>query len=194
MNQPMLLVAGGALLLIFGAALGYLVAAIRHSKAQARTDAVKAEYDAYRENVTGHFRETAVRFEALGEQYKSLYRHMADGAQNLCEKPASAEALGFSPFPELAQAAETAAAEQSPDAAPLAADSDDAGIVPRDYVEPRDRPGADEHGPISGSEETAEPSSELLPDSEKEEKIAAATSTPVAASEEALPARDRTVH
>ncbi len=194
MNQPMLLVAGGALLLILGAALGYLVAAIRHSKTQARTDAVKAEFAAYRENVTGHFRETAVRFEALGEQYKSLYRHMADGAQNLCETPASAEALGFSPFPELEQAAETAAAEQSPEAAPLATDSDDAEIVPRDYVEPRDRPGTDEPGPIAGSEETAEPSNELLADSEKEEKTAAATSTPVAASEEASPSRDRTVH
>jgi uncharacterized membrane-anchored protein YhcB (DUF1043 family) len=189
MNQPMLLVAGGALLLILGAALGYLVAAIRHSKTQARTDAVKAEYDAYRENVTGHFRETAVRFEALGEQYKSLYRHMADGAQNLCEKPASAEGLGFSPFPELEQAA-----EQSPEAAPLAADSDDADIVPRDYVEPRDRPGADEPRPITGNEETAEPSNELLSDAEKEEKTAAATSTPVAASEGASPSRDRTVH
>lgn len=192
MNQPVLLAAGGVLLLILGVALGYLVAAIRHSKTQARTDAVKAEYDAYRENVTGHFRETAVQFQALGEQYRSLYRHMADGAQALCETPATADAIGFSPFPELTQKGE-AGAETQPDE-PAPPQPADAGVRPRDYAESDEGPGAAEPVLATATEEAAEPAAELPSGPETAPKPTSAISAPVAAADDAPPPGDRTVH
>ena len=193
MNQPVLLAAGGVLLLILGVALGYFVAAIRHSKTQARTDAVKAEFDAYRENVTGHFRETAVQFQALGEQYRSLYRHMADGAQALCETPATEDAIGFSPFPELTKAGE-AEAETHPDGpAPLRSQPADTDVRPRDYAESDDGPGAAEPVLVTATEEAAEPAAELPSQSETAPERGSAISAPVAAAD-APPPGDRTVH
>jgi len=194
MNQPVLLAAGGVLLLILGVALGYFVAAIRHSKTQARTDAVKAEYDAYRENVTGHFRETAVQFQALGEQYRSLYRHMADGAQTLCETPATADAIGFSPFPELTQEGEAGAVTQPDEPAPPPSQAADADVRPRDYAESDDGPGAAEPVLATATEEAAEPAAELPSGPETAPKPTSAISAPVAAADDAPPPGDRTVH
>jgi uncharacterized membrane-anchored protein YhcB (DUF1043 family) len=194
MNQPVLLAAGGVLLLILGVALGYLVAAIRHSKMQARTDAVKAEYDAYRENVTGHFRETAVQFQALGEQYRSLYRHMADGAQALCETPATADAIGFSPFPELTQEGEAGAVTQPDEPAPTPSQPADADVRPRDYAESDDGPGAAEPVLATATKEAAEPAAELPSGPETAPKRTSAISAPVAAADDAAPPGDRTVH
>ena len=101
MNQLTFLIAGGALLLILGAAVGYMVAVVRQKRTQARAESIKAEFDAYREQVTGHFRKTAGQFQQLGVQYKALYDHLADGAQTLCKTPSGADELGFSPLPEL---------------------------------------------------------------------------------------------
>ena len=193
MNQPVLLAAGGVLLLILGVALGYFVAAIRHSKTQARTDAVKAEYDAYRENVTGHFRETAVQFQALGEQYRSLYRHMADGAQALCETPATADAIGFSPFPELPREGEAGAVTQPDEPVPPPQPAD-ADVRPRDYAESDDGPGAAEPVLATATKEAAEPTAELPSEPETAPKPTSAISAPVAAADDAAPPGDRTVH
>jgi uncharacterized membrane-anchored protein YhcB (DUF1043 family) len=193
MNQPVLLAAGGVLLVLLGVALGYLVAAIRHSKTQAQTDAVKAEYDAYRENVTGHFRETAVQFQALGEQYRSLYRHMADGAEALCETPATADAIGFSPFPELTQEGEAGAATHPDEPAPPPQPVD-ADVRPRDYAESDQRPGPAEPVLATATEEAAEPAAELPSEPETAPKSTSAISAPVAAADDATPPGDRTVH
>ncbi len=135
MNQLTFLIAGGALLLILGAALGYMVAVIRQKRSQARAESIKAEFDAYREQVTGHFRKTAGQFQQLGVQYKALYDHLADGAQTLCKTPSGADALGFSPLPELDRPADeaTAAARSSADRGLRNADGEYG--APRDYAE-----------------------------------------------------------
>jgi len=135
MNQLTFLIAGGALLLMLGAAVGYMVAVVRQKRTQARAESIKAEFDAYREQVTGHFRKTAGQFQQLGVQYKALYDHLADGAQTLCKTPSGADELGFSPLPELDRPADetTAAARSGADRAFRSADGEDG--APRDYAE-----------------------------------------------------------
>jgi len=42
------------------------------------------EINHYKENVTGHFTKTAELFNTLTNDYRSIYEHMAKGAQELC--------------------------------------------------------------------------------------------------------------
>ena len=96
MNDTTLLAVGGVLLLILGAAIGYVAAIVRQRTGESRADAIQTEFDAYRESVAGHFQQTAVQFQNLGEQYKALYEHLAEGAQSLCDTPTGTDAIGFS--------------------------------------------------------------------------------------------------
>jgi len=47
----------------------------------------------YRKQVTGHFRGTAQRVDALTESYRDVYKHLARGAQELCEKSEAPQLL-----------------------------------------------------------------------------------------------------
>lgn len=44
------------------------------------------QHDAYREQVAGHFADTAKKFNNMTDQYRDLYDHLSDGAQSLCER------------------------------------------------------------------------------------------------------------
>lgn len=102
MNQPFLIAIAGIALLAAGIAIGYVLGRSRGDKQSAqRANRVQEEYDAYRGRVTEHFRETAGQFQALGEQYRDLYRHLASGAESLCETGAGSGRLEFRPPPEL---------------------------------------------------------------------------------------------
>lgn len=165
MNQLTFLIAGGALLLILGAAVGYMVAVVRQKRTQARAESIKAEFDAYREQVTGHFRKTAGQFQQLGVQYKALYDHLADGAQTLCKTPSGADELGFSPLPELDRPADetTAAARSGADRAFRSADGEDG--APRDYAEgtrnsDERQAESDEGNPVRKAKPKADPKSQ----------------------------------
>ncbi|MDH3932547.1 MAG: hypothetical protein OET16_10030, partial [Chromatiales bacterium] len=109
------------------------------------------------------------------------------------ETPATEDAIGFSPFPELTKAGE-AEAETHPDGpAPLRSQPADTDVRPRDYAESDDGPGAAEPVLVTATEEAAEPAAELPSQSETAPERGSAISAPVAAAD-APPPGDRTVH
>lgn len=128
-------------LLAAGAAIGFYLARLGQSAEQAKLDEVESEFDAYREQVTEHFAETASRFTAIGQQYRELYDHLATGSEALC---LTDKIEGKLPFPP-AEAAQIAADEpreevelSASDAEPLAAAADEA---PADVSADRDADG-----------------------------------------------------
>ena len=50
-------------------------------------------FQGYREQVTSHFRGTAQRVDALTQSYRDVYKHLAQGAQELCEKAEAPQLL-----------------------------------------------------------------------------------------------------
>ena len=95
--NPMVMTAVGALLLLVGAVIGYMMAGSRGSE---KANEVQAELDDYRKQVTQHFSETAQHFQAIGAEYRKLYEHMAAGAGQLCD---GAEAVSFEPVEKLTE-------------------------------------------------------------------------------------------
>lgn len=53
----------------------------------------REELKNYRSEVTSHFQETAHKFNVLTENYRSIYEHMAQGAQNLCDNSDNPELM-----------------------------------------------------------------------------------------------------
>ena len=101
MTETALLATVGLVALLLGTGLGYYLAARRERQADERAATAEAKLSAYRDNVTDHFRETAIHFRALGEQYRSLHEHLAQGAESLCETRRDDERLSFSPLAEI---------------------------------------------------------------------------------------------
>jgi hypothetical protein len=101
MTQTAILIAIGLAAFVVGGGLGFMLAARRGRHADERAERVQAELAAYRGNVTEHFRETAVKFRELTEQYRSLHQHLAEGAEARCEVPGKGPKLEFAPLAEL---------------------------------------------------------------------------------------------
>jgi len=93
--SPIILVGAGISLLGLGLGLGYWFAHSQRKRDATRANDVQNELDNYRRHVTEHFGETAQHFQALGQQYQSLYKHMAQGADALCDPAQSDTLLGF---------------------------------------------------------------------------------------------------
>lgn len=93
--SPIFIACAGILLLGLGLGLGYWFAHSQQKREANRASDVQKELDEYRQGVTEHFSETAQRFQALGQQYQSLYKHMAQGADALCDSAQSDGLLGF---------------------------------------------------------------------------------------------------
>ena len=104
MSQTIYLIAGGAALLLIGLGLGFWVAQLRSGKQVAKAADVQKAFDEYRESVTAHFGRTAEHFQAIGQQYRELYEHMASGADSLIDPQAMDEKLAFSPATMVEQA------------------------------------------------------------------------------------------
>lgn len=66
---------------------GYTIARLGQRRAGGGKTAaeLKTELGEYKENVTEHFQTTASLLHEMTEQYRSVYEHMAAGAQNLCD-------------------------------------------------------------------------------------------------------------
>jgi uncharacterized membrane-anchored protein YhcB (DUF1043 family) len=79
MNEIILLIIG----LGVGAAAGFWFAQQRAKADAAKAVDVQKRFDDYRLQVTSHFGRTAEHFQAIGQQYKELYEHMASGADTL---------------------------------------------------------------------------------------------------------------
>ena len=93
--SPIILVGAAILLFALGLGAGLGIAMWRNKGEKGKASEIQEELDDYRRNVTEHFSETAQHFQAIGEQYKSLYQHMAKGAGALCDTTQSEELLGF---------------------------------------------------------------------------------------------------
>ena len=172
--NPIILVGAGILLFGLGLGLGYWIS---HRREATKTGDIQNELDEYRRHVTEHFSETAQHFQALGQQYRSLYKHMAHGAEALCD-PAQTE--GLLEFP----AGDTAA---------LAASADDQEVAPepiRDYAPEEAIEPADEQ-----PEEVAEPVADIsAADETTIESESAADELPDAISQPTSEEAERTVH
>jgi uncharacterized membrane-anchored protein YhcB (DUF1043 family) len=83
--SPIILVGAGILLFGLGLGLGYWFAHSQRKREATRASDIQNELDDYRRHVTEHFGETAQHFQTLGQQYQSLYKHMAQGADALCD-------------------------------------------------------------------------------------------------------------
>jgi uncharacterized membrane-anchored protein YhcB (DUF1043 family) len=57
----------------------------RHSGLRTELARVKAEHQAYRNEVYAHFAKTAELFQEMTDTYRSVYEHLATGAGELCE-------------------------------------------------------------------------------------------------------------
>ncbi len=97
MSEMAYMVAGGIGLLLIGLGLGFLVAQLRSGKQAAKAADVQLQFDNYRRSVTEHFGRTAEHFQAIGEQYRELYEHMASGADTLIDPQTMDEKLSFVP-------------------------------------------------------------------------------------------------
>ena len=97
MSETILIIAGGAGLMLIGLGLGFWAAQLRSRKQVSKAADVQRQFDDYRKSVTQHFGRTAEHFQAIGEQYRELYEHMASGADSLIDQQTIDEKLSFMP-------------------------------------------------------------------------------------------------
>ena len=76
-----------------------------------KAENLRTEFDTYKSDVSQHFTETARHFQAIGDQYRALYNHMADGAENLLGLEGEEAQRQFALLAPAAAAAETTAAD-----------------------------------------------------------------------------------
>ena len=106
MSETVYIIAGGTALLLIGVGLGFWLAHLRSGKQVAKVADVQKQFDDYRQNVTEHFGRTAKHFQAIGEQYRELYEHMASGADSLIDPQAMDEKLSLIPAENIAPPAD----------------------------------------------------------------------------------------
>ncbi|MEM6511526.1 MAG: DUF1043 family protein [Pseudomonadota bacterium] len=78
--------------LLAGIGIGFWLG--RLDNKEDRVAELESELDTYKAQVTEHFAKSATHFQAIGQQYKALYDHMAAGSQSLC-----ADSSGTVSFP-----------------------------------------------------------------------------------------------
>lgn len=196
MTDTALLATVGLVALLLGAGLGYYLAARRERKADERAATAEAELSAYRDNVTDHFRETAVHFRALGEQYRSLHEHLAQGAESLCETRRDDERLSFSPLAEIEGPAagtgeEPAALEPEGEVIESAPAADATSRIkpPVDYELPGAAASAAAAPVAGGVDETREKGTEAADNAEASQEADETRPGEASASSDAEPAR-----
>ncbi len=85
----------GLVCLAAGLGIGIWYAGMSSNVDAAKAEAVQDELDRYRKQVDEHFMDTAKHFAAIGQEYRSLYEHMASGAETLLSGDAEISRLGF---------------------------------------------------------------------------------------------------
>ncbi|MEX2479927.1 MAG: DUF1043 family protein [Gammaproteobacteria bacterium] len=76
-------------LVLLGGVIGYVVGSDRGRRGgnEEEIDALRQEFDDYRNGVTAHFQETAELMQQITGNYRNLYTHLAQGAVGLCDTP-----------------------------------------------------------------------------------------------------------
>lgn len=86
-----------ALVTVIGVIIGYLIVEVLGGGTQNRKvrqmEQEIARLEAYKLDVNRHFQKTAGLLHQMTSQYKSVYEHMAEGAQHLCDEEAGDEIL-----------------------------------------------------------------------------------------------------
>jgi uncharacterized membrane-anchored protein YhcB (DUF1043 family) len=75
--------------------IGYFVSGGREDNKRLKKELKESreELKNYRSEVTSHFQETAHKVNALTENYRNVYEHLARGAQSLCDKTDAPELM-----------------------------------------------------------------------------------------------------
>jgi hypothetical protein len=102
----------------FGGAAARRARSLTHELADSRAaeERTRAEHEAYRKRVADHFTETSERLHELTLQYRSVYEHLAKGANELCPEGFSKleGGLGLDALPEESAARPSEASETAP--------------------------------------------------------------------------------
>ncbi len=113
--------------LVAGIGIGFWLG--RLQKDGDRVAELETELETYREKVTEHFAQSATHFQAIGQQYRELYEHMAAGSEALCAPDAKAT-MSFPAPGEVSALAEPAAPVEPPvQPAAAATDVDDSEVI-----------------------------------------------------------------
>jgi uncharacterized membrane-anchored protein YhcB (DUF1043 family) len=158
--SPIVLIGAGALILLVGVGLGYVLSGVKGQRDAAKADEVRQELDRYRQEVSEHFGKTAEHFQAIGAEYRKLYEHMASGEASLCEP---GRPVAFTPPELLAEVAESA--DPQPPRDYEIADSDETASELPEIV-------ANESVSV-GEPEAVEPTDQELVDTEATEELLA---------------------
>ncbi|MFK7885430.1 MAG: YhcB family protein [Gammaproteobacteria bacterium] len=121
--EPVAIVGICIVVLIVGYLLGLAVGKSGATKQSNEVEEARAELKQYREEVSEHFGKTATHFQALGQNYRELYDHMASGADALFEQGDGDKAVAFVPMEQLL-AADKPPTDVTPAAAEPAAEPD----------------------------------------------------------------------
>ena len=87
----LIMIAGGAALLILGVVVGMLLgrrtspAAVKQREAERKLDQLLQEKQAYEAEVVEHFTDTARLLNELTGRYRDVHNHLARGAEQLCQ-------------------------------------------------------------------------------------------------------------
>lgn len=83
----------GILSFLIGISLGWIITytlVVRHGRThhlQLELDQLKENFRDYRDQVTHHFMRTSQLVQEMTQSYRSVYEHLASGAQHLCGDP-----------------------------------------------------------------------------------------------------------
>jgi uncharacterized membrane-anchored protein YhcB (DUF1043 family) len=158
--SPIVLIGAGALILLVGVGLGYVLSGVKGQRDAAKADEVRQELDRYRQEVSEHFGKTAEHFQAIGAEYRKLYEHMASGEASLCEP---GRPVAFTP-PELLTEVTESAEPQPPRDYEIAESDEAAGELPEIVA----------NDPVQAAEpEALEPTDQDLVDTEATEELLA---------------------
>ena len=155
------LVAAGILFFGLGLGLGYWMALRQRKDDAVRVSDLQNEMDDYRRRVSEHFGETAQHFQAIGEQYRSLYKHMAQGAGALCDTTQSEALLEFADGDAAAATARAAGEpEVPPDVIKDYADAEETDLTSAEPAVEASGESASLEGVPAANDVTAEPPAE----------------------------------
>ena len=109
--------------LIAGMIIAFLISLLSrrsNTTEAAELDEVRNDFDQYKQQVNGHFARTAELVGRMTADYRAVYEHLADSADQLCGPDASGQPLDFPHVTLLEQRRRDEALAETADDAPVA--------------------------------------------------------------------------